>query len=204
MTDYTTVQAVRALMGSESSGAADTTLLALITAVSRHIDRVCRRPDGFVAAANPSARMYPARGGAWLAIDECVSVTAVSSRAPDGSFTPWDAANWLACGGAPDLPRFAPPFLWLGIAPGGAFARFPCSPDAPAVQVTARWGFAESVPEPVSLACAIAAARLYKRGASAFADVGGGRDLGVLRIDAGLDGEAHALLRTGGFIRPLV
>jgi hypothetical protein len=205
MTDYTTVQAVRALIGSESSGAADAVLERLITAVSRHIDRACRRPDGFVAAAQPTARLFPARGGAWLAIDECISVGSVAVRpGVSAPFLPWDAADWLAIGGAPDAPRFAPPFTWLGAAPGGAHLRFPHSPAAPAVQVTARWGYAESVPEAVSLACAIVVAGLYRRGASGFADLQGGEGLGTLRDRGALDGDAHALLRDGGFIRPLV
>jgi hypothetical protein len=72
------------------------------------------------------------------------------------------------------------------------------------VQVTARWGYAESVPEAVSLACAIVVAGLYRRGASGFADLQGGEGLGTLRDRGALDGDAHALLRDGGFIRPLV
>lgn len=207
MTDYTTVQNLRDAIGSVVSGPVDDALLArLIAAVSGQIDRACNRPDGFLAAADASPREYPAFGGPSVGIDECVSVALVEARpSPAAEYAAWAETDWVAFSGGPGAPQFwRRPYTGLMIRPGGAFARFPDGQAdgarPPMVRVTARWGFAETVPGAVEMACIIAAARLYQRGGAGFPDAA--RMAEALAFRTALDGEAFALLRAGRFVRP--
>ncbi|MBK8023515.1 MAG: hypothetical protein IPK19_19300 [Chloroflexi bacterium] len=222
MADYTTVQRLRAAMGSEVAGSHDDVLARLIMAVSRQIDRACNRPDGFVAAAEPAAREFAGTGMAVLSIDECLSVTLVESRTgPTEAYAAWAADDWRAFSGDAAMPDFTrTPFTALMVLPG-AHAVFPSgvhsgrhsfrlSPESlrqwsvPTVRVTARWGYAESAPPDIETACIIQAARLFKRGLAAFQDVGGGEGLGTLTYRRGLDPEARAILEGGRYIRPRI
>lgn len=224
MTDYTTVQRLRAAMGSEVSGTTDEVLARLITAVSRLIDRACNRPDGFVAADAPSAREYAGTGEAVLSIDECLSVTLVEAKddPADSAYTAWTADDWRAFSGdvlAPDFTRT--PFTALMTLPGGDHPVFPSGVysgrsgsrvalsdlplrqwSVPTVRVTARWGYGTIPPPEIETACIIQAARWYKRGLTAFQDTAGGGELGALTYRRGLDPEAWAILEGGRYVRP--
>ncbi|MCK6581196.1 MAG: hypothetical protein L6Q98_24155 [Anaerolineae bacterium] len=215
MTDYTTVQRLRAAMGSEVSGTTDDVLARLITAVSRLIDRACNRPDGFVAADAPSAREYAGTGEAVLSIDECLSVSLVEAKddPAEAAYTAWTADDWRAFSGdalAPDFTRT--PYTALMTLPGGDHPVFPSGMragrsgsrtlSAPTVRVTARWGYGEIAPPEIETTCIIQAARWYKRGLTAFQDRAGGGELGALTYRRGLDPEAWAILEGGRYVRP--
>ena len=58
----------------------DAALLLNLAAATKAIDNFCRRPDGFVADAAASARVYTAHGGPILDIDECVEITLVAVK----------------------------------------------------------------------------------------------------------------------------
>ncbi|MDZ4771209.1 MAG: hypothetical protein SGJ24_18970 [Chloroflexota bacterium] len=210
MSDYTTVQRLRAAIGSEVSNSDDAVLSRLITAVSGQIDRACRRPDGFIAVPTATVREFPSDGRALLDIDECIAVTLVEARpVPGADYTPWDAADWRAFSGSALAPHFTrTPFTAIMVVPGGKVRAFADgradSVSAPMVRVTARWGYAASVPGTIETACIIGAARLYKRGASAYQDAIAGSDVGMLSYRRGLDAEVEAILRGGHFLRPRV
>lgn len=225
MSDYTTIQVVRATIGSDVAGTADEVLARLITAVSRQIDRACNRPDGFVAAAVPSAREYAGTGAAVLSIDECLTVTLVEARhnPADASYLAWGADDWRAFSGDALTPDFTrTPFTALMTLPSGDHPVFPSGIfsgwsssraalselplrqwSVPTVRVTARWGYAESIPEDIANACVIQVARMFKRGKSGYADTLASADMGTLQYRK-LDPEVEAILRQGRYIRAVI
>jgi hypothetical protein len=94
----------------------DSVLEGIISAVSRTIDRVCNRPDGFVAASTATARLFAANGGAVLWIDEAAAITLVEAKAStgDSTYTAWASTDWLPGSGDPRLPDFnATPYQWI-------------------------------------------------------------------------------------------
>ena len=91
--------------GTTGAGA-DDALNLIIEAASRTIDRHCNRPDGFVALSTATMRYYTGLGKAYLLIDECVAVTAVSVKdsPSDTTYTAWLATDYQACTGDPEYP----------------------------------------------------------------------------------------------------
>ncbi|MDZ4768360.1 MAG: hypothetical protein SGJ24_04465 [Chloroflexota bacterium] len=223
MADYTTVQKVRATIGSQVSSADDDVITRLISAVSRQIDRYCNRLDGFEASATATARVFPGRGETTLWIDECAAVTLVEGReSVSSAWTGWTAGDWIPFSGDDMSPNFnKTPYHGLMVMPSGTHSVFPHGAYSsmwvfdtgrrqrgivmtlPTVQVTARWGYALSVPDDVENACIIQTARMYKRGQSAYADTLATSDFGTMQYRK-LDPEVEAILTGGRYIRPRV
>ena len=221
MADYCTLDELKEAITVETSGH-DSPLLGAITAASRAIDSYCNRPDGFVALATATARRFSGSGGAVQWVDECVEVTDVEVKdsATDTAYTAWAASDWLAASGNPENPDFhRTPYRMLIVDPtgdydhftGGRFAwRAGFRPDpnsvrqrgTPTVRVTAKWGYAVSVPAQVKEACIIQTARWYKRGQSAWADTVANPDVGQLMYRKELDPDVKFILSDGGFVKP--
>jgi len=72
----------------------------------------------------------------------------------------------------------------------------------PTVEVTARWGYAATVPADIKEACIMQAARWYKRLASAMADTLASADLGQLLYVQKLDPDVCGILLDGRYVRP--
>ena len=222
-TDYATLVELKARINKTGSGD-DTPLQALLNAAALTIDNFCNRPDGFVADSSASARVYTGSGGAIQRIDECstVSAVAVKSSATASSYTAWTTDDYIEFGGDPKRPDFQPtvkgkPYTALMIKPGGDYSHFTSGeysslqgfkPDftvtrgVPTVQVTAKWGYASTVPLPIKEATITQAARWYKRGQSAWADTVGNPDLGQLMYRKKLDPDIELMLVSGRFVKP--
>ena len=224
MADYCTYTEVKAQMEKTTSGG-DTVLAAMVTAASRCIDNFCNRPDGFVALGTATARLYAGSGRGYQFIDECVAVTLVEVKdsPTDSSFAAWDTGDWIAASGGPREPDFNRlPYDMLIVDPtgdesvftGGVMGRlrgFAPDPDAsasrrgvPTVRITAKWGYAAAVPEPVKQACITQVARWFKRGESAWSDTVGAPDFGQLMYRQKLDPDVALVLVEGRLVRPVV
>lgn len=221
MSTYTTAEELRAHIGMNDASK-DATLLLIIGAASEAIDRFCNRPDGFVASPTATARVFPGSGGVVQPIDECVAVSSVAVKASsdDSTYEAWASTDWLAFSGSPDAPNFnRTPYDFLMVAAGGDYDHFLSGarsggmrgfqPTAagravPTVQVTARWGYAASIPAIVRQACIIHASRLYKRGEVAFADTLAAPDFGTMLYTQPLDPDMKALLESGRLKRPAI
>ena len=142
--------------GTTGAGA-DDALNLIIEAASRTIDRHCNRPDGFVALSTATMRYYTGLGKAYLLIDECVAVTAVSVKdsPSDTTYTAWSATDYQACTGDPEYPDWnKTPYSMIVrchpaiIAPSclGSTMVPACSDCA----VTAKWGYSVEVHRPRS------------------------------------------------------
>jgi hypothetical protein len=198
----------------------DEQLTALLSAAERNIDRTCNRPDGFLADTSATARVYAGSGKPYQWIDECIEITAVAVKetATSSSYTAWGSGDYIEASGDPKYPNYnATPYTLLVIDPTGDEAIFTSGKyttrggfkpvtdvtrGAPTVQVTAKWGFASSVPADIKEACLMQAARWYKREESAMADVLASGELGQLMYMKSLDPDIKRLLVDGRYVRP--
>lgn len=177
----------------------DAALTFIIGAVSRAIDAYCDREEfGFVALTDATALYLTGSGTSIQYIPECVEVTgvAVKSSADDDedAYTDWTVgtvgvttgADVFPASGDPRFPRFdKTPYTMLMIGLNGSYSRFTSgqfaqvpgfapeyltSRGVQTVKVTAKWGYAVTVPSRVNEACIIESARVFKRGEGTWAD----------------------------------
>lgn len=198
----------------------------LILDVSEAIDRICNRPDGFLAGDTATARTFPGSGSGVLRIDDAVEITAVGVKenASDTSFTTWDADTYLGFSGDERFPDFNhTPYSGIMAAYGSGsiftspwgsddiawassrwngFSRLSRrGPAPPTVRISARWGFADEVPGPVEEACIIQASRMWKRARSAYADTLVGGEMGNLLFRVQMDNDLKLMLEKARLIR---
>lgn len=220
---YATVRELRAQM-DKVVAADDVELARLLDAATGAINRICNRPDGFVADVTASARVYTGNGGPFQRIDECAGITAVAVKdsPSDSSYTAWASDDWIGYAGSPEYPDFQPttkekPYTGIMVSAEGSYDHFTSgkytgrrgfrpsytvSRGVPTVQVTARWGYAATVPIAIKVACIMQAARWYKRLQSAMADAVGSPDTGQLFYRKTIDPDIKGILIDGRYVRP--
>ncbi len=225
MSDYASVSEVRAQTGDKSGTGDDPTISAIIAAVSRGIDRICNRPDGFVAPAAGTARLYAGSGSGFLRIDECAAtptLVEVKDSPSDSTYTAWVGADWIAARGDPENPDFNhTPYDLLLVDPTGSYSHFTSGrysgmsgfrpdPDSrgrialPTVKVTARFGYATTVPDPIRQATIIIAVQHFKRSSGAWTDALQMAEQGTLLFRSEVDPAARLYLEKGRYIRPAI
>ena len=204
----------------------DVELAALLDAASEAINNYCNRPDGFRSDSTASARVYTGSGDTVQYIDECTSISnvAVKTSATATSYTDWESDDYIEFAGSPNRPDFQPtakgkPYTALMIEPGGDYSHFTSGqytalrgfrPEfnrtrgVPTVEVTAKWGYAATVPPPIKQACITQASRWYKRGQSAWADAVGSPELGQMFYRKQLDPDVKHLLDDGRYVMPTI
>ena len=211
---YCTLAEVRYDIDLESTDA-DETLERLILAAERAINRYTNRLDGFEADAVASARYFPGSGHSWQFIDECVEITtvAVKDSGTDTTYTDWDTpttmlagdGDWLPFSGGPDYPRYEDlPYTGLMCDPNGSYSAFVAYGGLPTVQVTARWGYALTVPDDIKEATIMQVARWYKQLQSAMADGVASPEFGELRFTSKLHPSVALILDDGGYKKPRI
>jgi hypothetical protein len=138
--------------------------------------------------------------------------------------------DWYPATGDPDHPEFnVLPYTMLLVDPNGdnsiftggvsndrfwpssrgrydrgysGRGRYSSTMRVPTVRVTARWGYATSVPPQVREACAMQTARWYKRYQTSMADSLATTDFGELRFTRVLDPDVELILEGGRLIKP--
>jgi hypothetical protein len=224
MADYATAAEIqRSLNKGTLSGTETAEFGALATEASRLIDDYCQRPDGFVALAVATARIYAGNGERALRIDECVAVTLVEVKGSptDTTYTAWAAADWLKARGSSKRPDYnRTPYDLLIIDPGGSYSQFTGGrygtprgfrPDMdsqaagiPTVRVTARWGYAATCPPEIRRACIAQCAIWWKRGESGYGDALINPDMGTITYRKALDPIISQILDKGRYVREVV
>jgi len=228
---YATVAELKAEINlTDSEGKHTASLTRLLDAATRAINRVCNRPDGFDASSTATVRYYTGSGKPYQEIDECVQVTAVavkdSASDDEDSYTSWTIgtvgttteADVFPATGDPEWPEYnTTPYTLLVIGANGDYSHFPSgryttrggfrpttlvARGIPVVQVTARWGFAATVPSDIREACLMQAVRWYKRFQSAMSDTLADGELGMLLYRQSLDPDIRRILVDGRYIRP--
>ena len=162
-----------------------------------------------------------------------VTTVAAKEARSDTTYTAWAATDWLLFRGDPRWPEFnVPPYDELMVEPGGDHGVFlsgasgggssmdhffpstrvplrlhynPRSAySVPMVQVTARWGYADTCPAEIREAAIMQAARWYKRMQAAMSDVLASAELGTLLYTQSLDPDIKRILVDGRFVRATV
>jgi len=205
----------------DAAGKWTATLGRLLNHATTSIDNTCNRPDGFVADADASARIYAGSGKPFQRIDECTSITtvAVKDSATDDDYTAWTAADWIGFRGDPRFPDFnRTPYTGLMVDPTGDESIFTSGAyttkagfrpltdvfrGVPTVQVTAKWGYATTVPADINEICVEQAARWFKHLEAAGSGLTADSELGQLNTGK-LDADLISRLKTRRYIKPTV
>jgi hypothetical protein len=181
--DYTTLEVVKARLG-RTDARDDTTIAAIVTAASRHVDQLCNRRFDQTTAT----RYFTPTGSWFTEIDDLVSVTTLKTDL-QGDRTygeTWQTTDYeLEPINAAGLGR---PYTRIEIAPKGTKS-FPVLRRG--VEIAGVWGF-PAVPAAVTEATTLLAIRLLKRIDAPFGIVGS-TDLGGF-IQLGKDPDIGALL----------
>lgn len=224
MASYATPAELRTQIDkSGTTGAgSDTALQVILDAATAAINLKCNRPYGFTALATGTAQVYSGSGGAVQWIDECVSISLVEVKdsPTDSTYTAWVAGDWIAFRGDPVDPDFNNlPYDAIMIDPTGDYSIFTggkfsglggfshdmeLTRGVPTIRVTAKWGYAVTAPAIVKEVCIIQAARWYKKGESAHADMLASGELGTLQYKGDLDSNLAGLLKQARLIKPAI
>lgn len=218
---YATPQELRSFT-NKASTASDIDLTTILSAAENNIDRACNRPDGFIAVTTATARIYAGSGKPYQWIDECISVSTVEVKdsATDDDYDEWAATDYIEFSGDPEDPNFnVTPYTGLMVDPTGDESVFTSGKyttrggfrpltdvhrGVPTVRVTARWGYAATVPDDIKAACLAQAARWYKRFEGSFSDVLASGELGMLMYQKSLDPDIKRLLVDGRYVKPSI
>ena len=162
-----------------------------------------------------------------------VTTVAAKEARSDTTYTAWAATDWLLFRGDPRWPEFnVAPYDGLMVEPGGDYgiflsgasgggsymdrffpstrvpARLRYNPrsaySVPMVQVTARWGYADTCPAEIREAAIMQAARWYKRMQAAMSDALASAELGMLLYTQSLDPDIKRILVDGRYVRATV
>lgn len=195
--DYATLAELKAYVSPGISDAADDAALALaITAASRSIDSATGRQFGKVdAESEPITRVYgpTSRGRSAVVIDDLMDSADLVVRVDEvGEGTYGDPLVLDGASGFRLYPWNAPedgrPWTMLVAADG---VHWPTRERA--VQVTARWGWAE-VPAEVRQACLIQASRIFRRKDAPFGIAGSPEMGSEMRLLSKLDPDVAVLV----------
>lgn len=208
MTNWATAQELRSRMNSVTT-LNDLNLEAILTAAQNTISRFCNRPDGFLAATTATTRLYAGSGNGYLSIDETPEITAVGvkSSTSDTVFTAWAATDWIAFKGSSRFPNFnKTPYEGLMVSPNGDYSYFRTGSRRgfPMVQITAKWGYALTIPEELKEASIMQAIQWFKREEGAMTTALASGDLGMLLYNKAVDPAVAMILVEGRYKKPVV
>lgn len=185
--EYATLGEIKARLGI-SDTADDSTLAAVLTAVSREIDQVCKRR--FYVTNTDEIRYFMAQRADLLDAGDLVSVTSLATD-PDGDRSyseTWAATDY-------DLSPYnaaldSMPYLYIEVAPSGNY-EFPCNVGK-GVKVIGKWGWPDT-PAAVREACLIQSSRIFRRKDAIFG-VTGSAEMGQMMVIPRLDPDVRLLL----------
>lgn len=225
---YATAAEVKNAMKGQSADD-DGMILAIATAVSRLIDgHLGYAEDGMVALSTAAARVYPGSGGRWMWIDPCVSISSVKTKeaVTDTTFgTTLATTDYRGFRGDPKTPSSinfnrlpyhglmlsasASQSRWLeGAYSNSRFYFYNDRDEAtdyafePTIEITAKWGYAVTVPPIVKQATIMQTERIYKRQQGGMADALLSPDFGQSRFLSELDKDVKVLLNYSRLKRP--
>lgn len=225
---YCSAAEIKTAMGMNSADD-DVKLLAIATAVSRLIDgHMGYQHDGFVASASASARVYPGSGRRWMWLDACTEITGVRVKdaVSDSTYeTTLLTGDFQGFRGDPTTPATlnfnARPYHGIMLTAASSVNRFLLGAysnwsfyfyndrDAdsdyafsPTVEITAKWGYATTVPPVIKQAAIMQSERIYKRQEGGMADALLSPELGMSRFISELDKDVKVLLNYSRLKRP--
>lgn len=198
---YVTNTEIKAAMPNPSWDTTyDTLLTTLATRASRMVDRHTGRHPGAYAVSATEVRYYDGNNESCLRVDEMAaapSAVAVAetgliddSTDANGTYTTWASSDYYLM--PYNSGDTVTPFYELHVAPYGTksvwygFRR--------GVKITAKFGYATTVPEPIATATIIQAAWLYKRGMQGYENTSAIVELNQLVYSGSIDPTAKMIL----------
>jgi len=225
-TKYASAEDVRRQMDAKSK--ADNGIIeSIILAVSRMIDGFMGYKEvGFKALTTATEREYATASERYAWIDPCTEITAVAMKdavtdtsygvsltigthvrgfagSPKSKFVNFNRTPYHGIILLPNAPRRV-------FAQGnyGELSDFQVHPDDvfdsafyPTLKVTAKWGYATDVPEPIKQATIMQSIRVYKRVGGGMADALLTGDFGQSRFLSKLDKDVQVMLNMSGLKR---
>jgi hypothetical protein len=190
---YTTLAAVRFMLGisNASDTTNDTYIEKIVQAVSRQIDNHCHRR--FYANTSDETRYFDAIDYDVCITDDITSITTVKTD-EDGDRTyetTWATTDYDT---KPiNYTLLGEPIMWLEISPNGT-KTFPTHNKG--VEIVGKFGYCTtgSQPDPISQACIIQSARIFKRTREAPFGVVGSSEMGQSFVITTFDPDVKMLL----------
>ncbi len=211
--NYATVAEVREQLGGKKREDDDLVIKFMINAAAQMINNILGHPYGFIAGTSATSKLYVGSGYFYQLIDECVEVTKleVKESATDDDYDEWSSGDYLTASGSPRNPNFNDvPYTLLITDPTGdedIFTRGDFYGNdwmrrgAPTVRVTAKWGYAETIPYDIKEATIAQVARWYKRSEASWQDIARRREEGQLKY-ADLDQDIQMMLMSTRYYTP--
>jgi len=187
MADYATVDQIRARLDITGT-TYDAVLADLATAASRWVDRYCRLPADAFAVATDSTRYYSQDDIDRDGILHLRAPLAQVTQIVNGDGTTLTSSQYRL------LPRNRIGPAWAVETIGGTTWSF--SDLDSEIQVTGRWGYSVTPPNPVVEATAMLAAWMFKRYQGALQDRFPSPDLGEMIYSEAMPKQVRALLET--------
>jgi hypothetical protein len=195
---YATVAQVKASLRITDS-VDDTLIENAIAAASRLIDGYCSR---VFYNMGTGSRFYAASDPYFCPIDDCISISEVATAlTSNGNYdTVWANPTSNQNNGDYQVEPLNAAYPTDGIVAPITGVRalwrylFPTIGGNALVRVTGTWGWS-AVPDPVTQACIIQSARIYKRNDSPTGVMGFG-DMGIVRVGTQLDPDVRQLLES--------
>jgi hypothetical protein len=198
-TSYASLTELKEGMNFPLSDTAKNSAMQLcLDAAAAVIDRVCNRPDGFVASA-AAAREFYGTDKDYVYIGDCIAVTLVKSRSTVSEAWTDITSTWEAFAGDACEPVDRLPYTGV-IRHSGTFPKY----RHKSLQITAQWGYAATVPMQITQATIMQAARWFKRSESAWADAAANGELGALLYRKPMDPDIENILKNGRLVRPSI
>lgn len=182
-----------------TSDSEQTKVEGLLEAATAAIDGLCNRQ--FLADDTASTKLYRGKGESYLLIAECIEITQVEILS-GGVWTALASSAWYAYAGdylEPDFDETP----YNGILTTGVLFPLPSTP-MPTVRITAKWGYAASVPPTVKQAVLTQAHRWHKRGQSGWADTMANSELGITVYRKAVDPDVQMMLMNARLMRPAI
>ncbi|HEX7277784.1 MAG TPA: head-tail connector protein [Acidimicrobiales bacterium] len=185
---YASIADLKAVLNIEDTDD-DTPLQLALDAASSAIDAHCNRT--FVAAGSATARTFSADDRCRVTVDDIYTTTGLVVS--NGNVALPAAVAYVSDGyelGPVNAAAKGRPWTFLRHT-AGAFSNI-----TNAIVVTAKWGYAATVPVAVEQACMLQASRIFSRRLSPFG-IAGSPDLGSeVRLLARVDADVAVLLRS--------
>ena len=187
MADYSSVAVIKEYLGIPSGTTSeDTAITAGLEAAEEEIDQYTGRT--FVVPGSASARIFNAATDVDVELPDMAQTTGVIVKidtTDDGTYdtTLTLTSEYIINGNAA-------PYRSVRRVDGSAIPRY--MSGRPTVEVTAFWGYAMSVPKPVTQAATVLGARLYQRRSS------------PLGFQAGFEGDAVRISRVDPDVKALL
>jgi len=188
MPNYTTVAKVKASLDIPTgTSSEDTAIEAAIDAAEGEIDNWCGRT--FVADGSASARVYKPSNNVVVLTDDFYTDTGLVVKQDDSNDGTYSTTLTLTTDYIVE-GNSAPYNVIRSVS--SPFPRY--TSERPTVQVTAKWGYASTVPSPVQQAALLLGARIFQRKSSPLGVMAGViNEFGPVRVSR-IDFDVRALL----------